>query len=168
VTIDDVNQASEEDFVALLGTIYEHSPWIAARAALSRPFADISALHAAMARVVAEASADEQIGLVAAHPDLAGRLARAGKLAPSSADEQASLGLDRLSEDEFKLFESLNASYRLRFGFPFVIAVKRHTRTTVLAAFETRLKNDADTERHTALEEINMIARFRLDALLGE
>jgi OHCU decarboxylase len=167
MTIDDLNRASDSEFTAALGAIYEHSPWIAARAASRRPFADLAELHNAMSAVVAAASPAEQIALVAEHPDLGGRLARAGKLAPASADEQAGLGLDRLSDDEFEKFESLNAAYRARFGFPFVIAVKTHTRASVLAAFAARLENDRETERHTALREIDMIARFRLDALLG-
>ena len=167
MTIDELNHASEPDFVCALGTIYEHSSWIAARAALDRPFAHVAALQAAMAKVVEKASVGEQDGLIAAHPDLAGRLARAGELAPSSADEQASLGLDRLTDEEFAKFESLNTAYRQRFGFPFIIAVKRHTRTSVLAAFEVRLANNVGAERQTALREIDMIARIRLDALLG-
>jgi 2-oxo-4-hydroxy-4-carboxy-5-ureidoimidazoline decarboxylase len=168
VTIGDLNKASEADFIALLGAIYEHSPWIAARAAAARPFANVSSLHAAMAGVVQNATANEQLGLVAAHPDLGGRLARAGTLAPSSADEQANLGLDRLSDEEFAAFEALNTAYRDRFGFPFVIAVKRHTRKSVLSEFQSRLTNDPGEERQTALREIDMIARFRLDALLAE
>jgi len=167
MTIDDLNTASAEDFTNALGAIYEHSPWIAARAASLRPFSDVSALHAAMSRVVAEAGSAAQLDLVRAHPDLGGRLARAGELAPSSADEQASLGLDRLPDDEFETFAALNAAYLARFGFPFVIAVKRNTRASVMEAFSRRLANDRDTELRTALQEIAAIARFRLDALVG-
>ncbi len=167
MTIDDLNQAKDVDLVALLGGIYEHSPWIAVGAARSRPFANVDELHAAMATVVAEATSEEQLALIQAHPDLGGRLARGGQLAPSSADEQATLGLDKLSDVEFEMFDALNSSYRKKFSFPFVIAVKQHTRTSVLEAFRARLKNDAISERHTALSEINMIARLRLDALLG-
>ncbi len=166
MTIDDLNKASDDDFSALLGAIYEHSAWIAAGAARSRPFAHAEALQAAMAKIVAEATMEEQLRLIRAHPDLGGRLARAGQLAPSSADEQASLGLDRLSDTEFEAFDALNARYREKFGFPFVIAVKRHTRNSVLAAFQERLQNDTATERLAALSEINMIARLRLDALV--
>ncbi len=167
MTLDDLNQASAADFSAILGAIYEHSPWIPARAAASRPFPSLSALHAAMSEAVARATGEEQVALVAAHPDLAGRLARAGALAPSSATEQASLGLDRLSDAEFDQFAALNTAYRKRFGFPFVIAVRRQTRASVLAAFTRRLDNDADTELRTALAEIDVIARFRLDDLLA-
>jgi len=167
MTIDDLNRASDADFIAVLGGIYEHSPWIAAGAARSRPFADVDALHAAMAAVVADATSDQQLGLIKAHPDLGGKLARAGQLAPSSADEQASLGLDALSDTEFETFDTLNNRYRTKFAFPFVIAVRRHTRNSVLAAFRERLQNDATTERRAALAEINMIARLRLDALIA-
>jgi 2-oxo-4-hydroxy-4-carboxy-5-ureidoimidazoline decarboxylase len=121
-----------------------------------------------MARVVAEASEAERLALVRAHPDLAGRLARAGALAPASAGEQAGLGLDRLSDEEFDIFEALNTAYREKFGFPFVIAVKRHTRASVVAAFRTRLEHTADQELRTALAEIDMIARFRLEAMFSE
>jgi 2-oxo-4-hydroxy-4-carboxy-5-ureidoimidazoline decarboxylase len=162
-----VNSLSQPDFVAALGAIYEHSPWIAERAWARRPFSGIDALHAAMAGVVAEANEAERLGLVRAHPDLAGRLARAGALEPASAGEQAGLGLDRLSDEEFDVFESLNTAYREKFGFPFVIAVKRHTRASVLAAFRARLQHSAEEELGTALAEIDMIARFRLEALLA-
>ena len=167
MTIDELNEASEAEFIGALGAIYEHSPWIAARTAGCRPFTDLAALKSAMAKVVEEASADEKTGLIAAHPDLGGRLARAGALEPSSADEQASLGLDRLTDEEFATFETLNAAYRHRFGFPFIIAAKRHNRNSVLAAFRTRLGNDAETERHAALREVETIAHIRLDVLLG-
>ena len=163
----ELNRASEAECVRVLGAIYEHSAWIAARVASQRPFVDVAALQLAMANVVKVASAEEQAGLIAAHPDLGGRLARAGALAPSSADEQASLGLDRLTDDEFAAFEALNASYTQRFGFPFIIAVKQHTRQSVLAAFELRLRNDAPTERVAALHQINIIAGIRLNALFG-
>jgi OHCU decarboxylase len=166
--INDLNSASQSAFVATLGAIYEHSPWIAERAWHKRPFDGAEALKAAMAQVVAEASAAEQLGLVRAHPDLAGRLARAGALAPASAGEQAGLGLDRLSDAEFELFERLNTAYRERFGFPFVIAVKRHTRATVLEAFRARIEHDPDEELRTALAEIDAIAGFRLDTLLTD
>ncbi len=168
MTLEDLNTATQPAFVAALGAIYEHSPWIPERARPKRPFASIEALAAAMAQVVADASRAEQLALVRAHPDLAGKLARAGQLAPASANEQAGLGLDRLSDEEFETFGSLNAAYQARFGFPFVIAVKRHTRQSVLAAFRTRLHHSAEDELRTALAEIDAIARFRLDALLAD
>jgi 2-oxo-4-hydroxy-4-carboxy-5-ureidoimidazoline decarboxylase len=167
LSISTLNGAPAAVFIATLGAVYEHSPWVAERSVALRPFSDIDALAAAMAANVAAASDAEKSALIAAHPDLAGRLARAGKLAAASAGEQAGLGLDRLSDEEFETFEALNTAYRARFGFPFIIAVKRHTRASVLQAFQARLGNDEATERATALREIDLIARLRLDALLG-
>jgi len=168
LSLPQLNAADLAGFTAALGGIYEHSAWVAERAAALRPFADVDTLAAAMAGVVAAASEDEKSALILAHPDLAGRLARAGALAPSSAGEQAGLGLDRLPDAEFEMFDRLNTAYHTRFGFPFIIAVKRHTRASVLAAFHVRLENDQATERATALREIDMIARLRLDALLAD
>ncbi len=168
MTMDELNVASRSDFAAKLGAIYEHSPWVAERAWHRRPFNGAEVLKMAMAEVVATASQPEKLALVRAHPDLAGRLARAGALAPASAEEQAGLGLDRLSNAEFELFEQLNTAYRKRFGFPFIIAVKRHTRASVLQAFHYRIEHTPDEELRTALDEIDAIAAFRLDALLTE
>jgi 2-oxo-4-hydroxy-4-carboxy-5-ureidoimidazoline decarboxylase len=167
MTIEDLNRTDASGFTSALGAIYEHSPWVAARAAQQRPFATVDELHAAMVHAVATASDAEKLALVRAHPDLAGRLARAGNLAPVSASEQSALGLDRLSDAEFDTFAGFNGAYLARFGFPFVIAVKRQTRASVLAAFAQRLDNDPATELRTALAEIDVIARFRLDAMLG-
>lgn len=161
-----VNRLDREGFVALLGTIFEHSPWIAEAAWETRPFADLDSLHGAMIAAV-EAVPERHRGLVDAHPDLGGKLARAGDLEPHSADEQGRLGLDRLSDAEFERFDRLNRAYRERFGFPFIIAVRENTRATVLDAFERRLANDPATEFRTALDEIAKIARFRLEDLVG-
>lgn len=166
MTLDELNRASPDAFVAALGGVYEHSPWVAEAAAALRPFADPAALRAAMAAAVADAPHARRLTLVSLHPDLAGRLARAGDLQPDSAAEQAGLGLDRLDDAEFERFAALNLAYRERFGFPFVIAVRRHTRASVLAAFATRLRNDPATELRTALAEVDAIAGFRLHALL--
>ena len=167
MTIDELNTLTEGQFVAALGAIYEHAPWVAEGAFHARPFPEVAAVHAAMARVVADAGEPRQRALVAGHPDLAGTLARAGELAPFSAHEQGRLGLDRLSDAEFAQFDALNTAYRARFGFPFVIAVKRQTRASVLAAFARRVANDPARELRTALSEIDAIAGFRLAALLA-
>ena len=167
MTIDDLNRASADRFVDALGLIYEHSPWVAETALAARPFAKFDDVQRAMARAVAEAGADRQLALVRAHPDLAGRLARAGTLEAASATEQAGLGLDRLSEPEYVRFAALNDAYVARFGFPFVIAVRRHTRESVLDAFERRLHNTETEELATALSEIDVIAGFRLHTLLA-
>ena len=157
----ELNALSDAGFTEALGAIYEHSPWVAARAAAGRPFATVDDLARALARIVAEASAEEQRALIDAHPDLGSRIG----LAEASRKEQASLGLDRLSPSQFARFDELNRTYRIRFGFPFIIAVGRHTRASILDAFERRLLNDASTEKRTALAEIDAIARLRLQSL---
>lgn len=160
-----LNGADRADFVGRTGALYERSPWIADAVWERRPFRDRPALHAAMQQVVQEAPAEAQLDLIRAHPDLAGRLARAGALDPHSAGEQQGLGLDRLPDDEFERFDQLNAAYRDRFGFPFIIAVRAQTRQSVLAAFAARLGNTAEQERQAALVEIGRIAWFRLAEL---
>ncbi len=159
----ELNALTDAGFTEALGAIYEHSPWVAARAAAGRPFATVDDLARAMARIVAEASPEEQRALIDAHPDLGSRLG----LAEASRREQAGLGLDRLSPTEFARFETLNRIYRDRFGFPFIIAVGHHTRASILDAFERRLRNDVSTEERTALAEIDAIARLRLQSLSG-
>ena len=161
----ELNAMAPQDFTATLGGVFEHSPWVAARAASRRPFDDVAGLHRALCAVVDEASEAEQRALLRAHPDLAGRMARAGTLTPDSAAEQAGLGLDRLLDEEFERFDSLNRAYREKFGFPFIAAVRRHDRHSLLAAFEVRLRHDPTSEHRVALDEVALIARFRLQAL---
>ncbi|MCQ8241329.1 2-oxo-4-hydroxy-4-carboxy-5-ureidoimidazoline decarboxylase [Rhizosaccharibacter radicis] len=158
-------QADKAGFISRLGALYEHSPWIAAEAWSRRPFADRDALRAALRAVVDEANEARQLQLIRAHPDLAGKLARAGTLEAHSTREQQGLGLDRLDDAEYRRFDSLNTAYRERFGFPFIVAVRAHTRDSVLAAFESRLRNTPDQERRAALREIHQIAAFRLSDL---
>jgi len=163
----DLNAVDCAGFVDAIGPIFEHSPWIAERAWDRRPFANTDALMAAMLAVVDAASDDEKITLVRAHPDLAGKAARAGALTEHSTAEQAGAGLDRLSDEQFERFHRLNDAYKSRFGFPFVIAVRGHTRDTILDAFDTRLENNQAAELNEALRNIGMIARFRLEDLLA-
>jgi len=167
-TLEALNRASAHELERALGGIFEHSPWIAARAAGARPFASVEALHAAMVAVVRRASREEQLALLRAHPDLAGRAARAGALTPASASEQSSAGLDRLDDDEYERFGRLNAAYREKFGFPFIIAVRRHDKHQILAAFEARLGNTEAQEVETALGQVFEIARLRLAGLIAE
>src|SRR5690606_3181161 len=115
--------------------IYEHSPWVAEAVAAARPFASLAALHAAMIAAVEAAGAERQNALIRAHPDLAGKAARAGTLTADSSAEQASAGLDRLSEQEFAAFHRLNDAYREKFAFPFIVCVRRHTKGSILAQF---------------------------------
>jgi 2-oxo-4-hydroxy-4-carboxy-5-ureidoimidazoline decarboxylase len=153
------------EFVAALGGVFEHSPWIAERAFASLPFADTAALHAAMVDVVRGASRDEQLGLLRAHPELAGQEAEAGTLTADSTSEQQSAGLNALTRAEMEQVGRLNRAYRERFDFPFVIAVRRHTKDGIFAEFERRLDNDAESERLECLEQVYIITRLRLDAL---
>ncbi len=155
----------EDDFVARFGHVYEHSPWVAQRAWHAGLDADADTsggLAAGLATQVDAASAEEQLALIRAHPDLGGRAAQAGTLTPDSAREQAGAGLDACSPEEFERLQQLNRAYTARFGFPFVIAVKGLSRADILAAMAARLDNDPQRERQTALAEIHKIARLRL------
>lgn len=167
LSLDALSALPQAEFAARLGDIFEHSPWIPERAWAARPFVSVEALHAAMLAVLDAASEAEQLGLIRAHPELAGKEAAAGTLTTASTGEQRGAGLDQCSAEELLRLRGLNAAYRERFGFPFVIAVKGLSRYQIMDAVEARLGNDAATEFRTCLIEIGKIARFRLDALLG-
>ena len=163
VTIPNLNQMAKHEFIELLSTIYEHSPWVAEEAFAHRPFASRDHLVTFMKEAV-EAAADEtKLKLIRAHPDLGGKLARAGKLTTESTAEQAGLGLDRLSEEEYQQFADLNASYLAKFNFPFIICAKLSTRPEVLAAFESRVENTREEEFEEALRQIHLIANLRIE-----
>jgi 2-oxo-4-hydroxy-4-carboxy-5-ureidoimidazoline decarboxylase len=162
ITIDHVNRLDRDDFIATFADIAEHSPWVAARAAEHRPFADRAALINAFQRGVRIANEAEQLTLLRAHPDLAGRAARAGHLTSDSEREQRGAGLDTLSDDEFERFHTLNEAYKSRFGIPFIYAVKGATKHDILQAFETRLGATQGEEFMTALTQVLRIIRFRL------
>ena len=157
-----INRLDQDRFVAALGFLFEHSPWVAAQAWDARPFASIADLHQALCSAMYGAPAEQQLALIQAHPDLAGQAAIAGTLTASSTGEQASAGLDQLSPEEFARFTELNRAYRDRFGFPFVVCVREHTRESILANFAARLENSHSREIDTALGEIAKIARLRL------
>lgn len=163
-----LNAADRAAFVAAVGFAFEHSPWIAEAAWERRPFADLAALHAAMAGVVAAAPAERQIALIAAHPDLAGRVAREGRLTAASRGEQAAAGLDRLTPEQRARFDAANAAYRARFGFPFVICAREHDTASILAALEHRASASREDEIATALAEIAKIARLRLAGAVSD
>jgi OHCU decarboxylase len=163
-----LNNSGRDDFVGICGGFYEHSSWVAARAWARRPFASIGQLHETMSGIVRAASVEEQLDLVRAHPDLVGRLARAGRLTRESAGEQAAAGLDSLSDEEIAAFERYNAAYRERFGFPFVICARENRKDAILAAFPRRLANSREQEIATALAEIDKIARLRMQDAIWE
>lgn len=166
LNLETLNKLGQREFVNVLGGVYEHSPWVAERAFAKRPFAAVAALADAMATAVAAATSEEKLALVRAHPDLAGKAARIGALTDASKAEQGALGLDRLSDAEYARFERLNRAYVEKFGFPFVICVRRQTRDAILDAFERRLANDVETELAAALDEIDRIARLRIAAFV--
>jgi 2-oxo-4-hydroxy-4-carboxy-5-ureidoimidazoline decarboxylase len=163
VSLDAINAADKAAFVALLGDIFEHAPWVAEAAYAARPFATLAALHASMCAVVRDADAERQLAFIKGHPDLAGKAARAGALTEDSAGEQASAGLDRLSEEEFTRFHRLNEAYGRKFGIPFIVSVRRHTRDSILRQFERRLGHEPAAELATARDEIFRIVALRLD-----
>ena len=163
-SLEALNTMDRDAFVRALGHIFEHAPWVAERAHTGRPFDTVADLHRAMVEAVAAAAEGEQLDLIGGHPELGGKVARSGSMTAASRREQGSLGLDRLSDEEYKRFHALNKAYRQRFGVPFIICVRRHTRDSILEACERRLGNGAETERATALTEIGHITRLRLNA----
>lgn len=164
--LEELNQATLRVFEDALADIYESSRWVAQKAASARPFASIAHLAETMRRTVDEADDRTKQTLIDAHPDLAGKAARAGRVTAASAREQGSAGLDALTDSEYARFLELNRRYRARFGFPFILAVRGHDKTSILAAFERRLHNEMTDERAEALRQIHRIAQFRLSELI--
>lgn len=162
MTLADINALDTAAFVARFGALFEHSPWVVERAAALRPFDD---LHAGLMRAVRTAAPAEQLALINAHPELAGKAAIDRTLTDASAAEQAAAGLDRLAPAEYDRFHALNTAYRTRFGFPFIICVRLTNKAGILAAMEARQANDRDTEIATALGQIGDIVRLRLGDL---
>ena len=161
-TLRHLNECSQEEFVLICGPLFEHSPWIARETFAHRPFESLDTLHKALVTTVNAATIDEQVKLIAAHPDLVGRMARQGKLTRESSAEQAAAGLELLDDDEIAAFDHYNAVYRERFGFPFVICARENKKDTILRAFPVRLAQSRPQEIATALTEIGKIARLRL------
>ncbi|NIL95206.1 MAG: 2-oxo-4-hydroxy-4-carboxy-5-ureidoimidazoline decarboxylase [Woeseiaceae bacterium] len=154
------------DFVDKYGGVYEHSPWVAEQAAaVLGDGGDIATIASVMADCVDNATNEQQLALIRAHPDLAGKAQIAGELTADSTSEQASAGLDQCTPEEYLRFQDMNQAYHLKFGFPFVMAVRGSSRAEILVAFEERLGNDRDVEFETALAEIHKIALLRLNAL---
>jgi len=164
MTIAQINNLADEGFVEAFGAVYEHSPWVARRAWLSRPFTSIDDLAQKMNAIVEAASEDEQLTLLRAHPELGTRL----KVSPTSATEQTGAGLDQLGQDEYEMLVHLNDSYRAKFGFPFIYAVKGSGKDDILIALTVRLDSDRETEFKQALWEVSRIARFRLENIVKD
>ena len=170
-TLSDLNSCPSAAFVDTLRGIYEHSPWIPERAAAQRPFATITALKLALQTAVSQASVDQQLGLIRAHPELAGKAAIAGELTAESTSEQARSGLNLCSAAEFATLHQLNADYNAKFGFPFILAVKGPTgqgltRAAIIETFARRLKNQRADEMAECLRQIHRIAELRINDLL--
>lgn len=166
ISLATLNTCSKADFVAALANIFEYSPWIADAAADRRPFAGVGDLFAAMRQVVETAAAGQRLALIKAHPDLADKTMRGDLLTAESNAEQTSVGLDRLSEAEYAAFDRVNSAYRDKFGFPYIVCVRRHTKDSILADFEKRLPNEPAAEVAVAIAEICRIAALRMDLLV--
>ena len=164
VQLADLNAADRERFVELAGHVVEASPWVAEEAADARPFASKAELHAAFCRALETGSESQQLAVIRAHPDLGARLASLGE---ASAKEQRNAGLAALTDVQREQLRELNEAYRVKFGFPFILAVKGASHADILASFEARLPNDLATERATALAEIERIIANRIDDLLA-
>jgi len=172
LTLDDLNAAAEDEFVRMLGGIYEHSPWIAQRAWLARPFRTLVELKHALVQVVREARLIERTALVRAHPELAGKAAVAGTLTLESTNEQARAGLAHCTPEEFATLQQLNAAYNTRFGWPFILAVRGPrgaglTRAQIIETFRRRLDNPPDFELAECVRNVHRIAEIRLDDRFG-
>ena len=162
----ELTACSKDDFVAALANVFEYSPWIAEQVASARPFAGVRPMFAAMKAAVDRAPSELRLALIKAHPDLANKTQRAAGLTAESNAEQNSVGLDRLSDAEYEAFERVNNAYRAKFGFPYIVCVRRHTKDSILRDFERRLPNDAKAETQKSIEEICRIAALRLDQLV--
>jgi 2-oxo-4-hydroxy-4-carboxy-5-ureidoimidazoline decarboxylase len=164
LSIEAFNSLAQAQFVEVIGWVFEHSPWVAERAWHHRPFASLTELSDRMTGEVAAASREEQFALLRAHPDL-GTLA---KISPVSSSEQAGVGLDQLTPDEYSRLLALNTVYREKFGFPFLYAVRGSNKSEILAALEQRLGSSREDEFQEALRQVYRIARFRLESIINQ
>jgi 2-oxo-4-hydroxy-4-carboxy-5-ureidoimidazoline decarboxylase len=169
LTLAALNGMEQRDFSSALGGIFEHSAWVAEGAFALRPFVSLDHLHQAMLVVVRQVSREQQVALLRAHPELAGREAREGTMTADSTSEQGRLGFHALARDELARMTQLNHAYRDKFGFPCIIALRRHeNRASVFAEHERRLANDPDTEISNCIEQVGFITRGRLDRLFAQ
>jgi 2-oxo-4-hydroxy-4-carboxy-5-ureidoimidazoline decarboxylase len=162
ISLDALNSTDEKTFVSICGPLFEHSPWIAQRTWSHHPFKNLESLNTTLCKTMFAATPDEQVNLIASHPDLVGRLAAEGRLTKESTAEQSAAGLTQLTPEEISAFDRYNAAYHSKFGFPFVICARENKKAAILAAFPIRLANSRDQETQTALAEIAKIAKLRL------
>lgn len=161
-----LNAMDRDTFVTVLGPAFENAPWVAATAWSLRPFTNVAALHEAMLGVVRAAPEAQQLAFLCGHPELAGREAQAGTMTSESDCEQKSAGLDTLTVAELEYMRRLNRAYRERHGFPFIIAVRANTKQQIFESIRTRTTESTEVERDAALEQIGLITRGRIDALV--
>jgi 2-oxo-4-hydroxy-4-carboxy-5-ureidoimidazoline decarboxylase len=164
MSIEKINKMARDEFVALLGEIFEGTPAIASLAWEQRPFENVGALYRCMVGIMRGMTGEEQLELMRSHPDLGSRV----RMAEASVQEQAGVGLDRLTAEEYERFQALNKVYLERFGFPFIVAVRGLTKEGILADFEGRLGNGVEVERDRALGEIEKIAGLRLEGIVED
>lgn len=162
LSLAEVNALTPGEFISHFGGVLEHSPQYAQAAAAQRPFASAEEIARAFRAAVQSGTPAAQLALIQAHPDLAGKAALAGDLTPASASEQASAGLGQLSAEEFAEFQRLNSAYHERFGLPYVVCVREHTKASIFEGARTRLSHTPEQERAAALHEISRIARLRI------
>ena len=165
IEINQINECSNDDFMAMLGSIYEHSPWVAQQVSNQRPFADLKTLHETMKTAVSQASKEEKLALLRAHPELAGKEAETGQLTEDSEKEQGRAGLNLCSPEELAIIRDCNQRYQQQFGFPFIIAVSGLNRQQIIEAMQQRLNHSSEQEFDTALAEVDKIAWIRLQSL---
>jgi 2-oxo-4-hydroxy-4-carboxy-5-ureidoimidazoline decarboxylase len=163
LTIEDLNRGNRAAFIEALGDVYEHSPWVAEWSWSERPFSSVEDLHGSMASTVRNASREEKLKLLRAHPDLGERT----EMTDASEGEQAAAGLDELGPEQHETFERLNGTYRERFGFPFIMAVSGERPDAIQGAMETRIEHSKAEELRTVLEEVDTIAGLRLEGILA-
>ena len=162
-TLQAVNEMPISEFVKAFGGVAEHSPWVAEKATRFRPFLTPANMSIAFSESLLTAERGDQLALIRAHPDLAGKAAISGSLTEDSFNEQAGAGLDTLTKNEFELFCDLNEKYKKKFDFPFIFAVKGANKHQILEAFQKRLENNTDQEFQTALDNICRIFSFRIE-----
>ncbi len=168
ITLKKLNACSSQEFIAATADVFEHAPWVAEAVVTERPFEHVDALHTAMLGKVLALAPEGMIKLLAGHPELAGSQARLGQMTKESVREQGGLSLQALNEAEAQQWDALNLAYRDKFGFPFILCISRHSRTSALREFEARLKNDRQTELRLALSEIGRITRLRMAARIAD